>query len=178
MLFHVYVLPVCISRRVGVFSYQCLFMCMSPPFICPSVFILLRVYSSVYVSLLMCVPPYVHSVCMCVRVYVPPCVYPFMCMSPPCVYPSVCIPSCVYLFMYVSLRVYAPPCVCPFMYVSLHVCPKQHGRERCADERFWHRRSKIKSRTTVYDFGGKILDSAGQHSRESAIAVVKEFGLA
>ena len=45
-------------------------------------------------------------------------------------------------------------------------------------ERFWHRRSKIKSRTTVYDFGGEIPDSAGRHSRESAIAVGKEFGMA
>ena len=45
-------------------------------------------------------------------------------------------------------------------------------------ERFWHRRSKIKSRTTIYDFGGKISDSAGRHSKKSAIAVVKEFGMA
>ena len=45
-------------------------------------------------------------------------------------------------------------------------------------ERFWYRRSKIKSRSTVYDIGGKIPDSDGRHSRESAIAVVKEFGMA
>ena len=45
-------------------------------------------------------------------------------------------------------------------------------------ERFWHRRSKIKSRTTVYDFGGEIPDLAGRHSKESAIAVGKEFGMA
>lgn len=44
-------------------------------------------------------------------------------------------------------------------------------------ERFWHHRSKIKSRITVYDFGGKIPDSAGRHSKERVIAVVKEFGM-
>ena len=45
-------------------------------------------------------------------------------------------------------------------------------------ERFWHCRSKIKSRTTVYDFGGEIPDLAGRHSKKSAVAVGKEFGMA
>ena len=55
---------------------------------------------------------------------------------------------------------------------------RARSREMRGWERFWHRRSKIKSRTTVYDFGGKVTDSAGRHSRESAIAVGKEFGMA
>ena len=52
---------------------------------------------------------------------------------------------------------------------------KDHGRERCADGiksgiaemQIWSRK-----------IGGEIPDSAGRHSRERAIAVVKEFGMA
>ena len=45
-------------------------------------------------------------------------------------------------------------------------------------ERFWHCRSKIKPRTTVYDFGEEILDFVGRHSKKSAVAVGKEFRIA
>ena len=55
---------------------------------------------------------------------------------------------------------------------------RSRSREMRGWERFWHRRSKIKSRTTIYDFGGEIPDLAGRHSNKSAVAVGKEFGMA
>ena len=51
---------------------------------------------------------------------------------------------------------------------------RSRSREMRGWEKIWHRENAIWSRK----IGGEILDLAGRHSRESAIAIMKEFRMA
>lgn len=52
---------------------------------------------------------------------------------------------------------------------------KQHD---CGCKIFQHCKNKIQLRTIVYDFSGEIPNSAKQHLKKNAIAIVKEFIMA